>query len=260
MGEYLGEVRLFVGELLHEALLHCEGLGRPGDDLLELRFDEVGQFRSWDRTGDDPRGGRLGAGQEITGDDEVHRPVIADPVQEHVVGARIEHRADRGERGPELRIIGGEDDVRGRGDPVPEPERGPLDLRNHRDRQRPDSLEHGSEDIGEERMRVIGLDVDVRNIATGAEDLALPTDEEHANVGDRLGDLGHGGGDIAEVVRVEGVARLGSVEDDLGDRAAVLQLDLGHGCSFACPCSGGVTRCRNPARSCGRVHPRRPCP
>ena len=260
MDQHLDEVRAFIGELLDEALLHGEGLGRSGDDLLQLRFDEVGQFRGWDRTGDDPGGGRLGAGHEVSGDDEVHRPVVADPVEEHMVGTGIEHRTDRGERGPELRVLGGDDDVGGRGHSVPEPECRPLDLRDHGDRQRPDRLEDGGEDLGEEGVGIVGLDVDVRDVTAGAEDLALTADDERADVRDRLGDLGHGGGDIAQVVRVEGVAGLGSVEDDLGDRAAVLQLDLGHGCSFACPCCGDVTRCRNPARTCGRVRRRRPCP
>src|SRR5699024_751248 len=111
-------------------------------------------------------------------------------------------------------------------------------------------------------------DVDVRDVATGAEDLALTADEEHTHTRNRLGDLGHGRGDITEVVRVEGIAGLRPIEDDLGDLAAVAQLDLGHGCSFAAGHARGrltagirwgLTKCRSPARIFGRSHRFRPC-
>src|SRR5699024_2286274 len=157
---------------------------------------------------------------EITGDDEIHRPVVADAVEEDVVAAGVEHRADRGEGGAELRVNGGIDDVGGRSDAEPQPQRSALDLRDDGDRQGPDRLEDGGEDLSEESVGVIGVDVDVRDVATGAEDLALTADEEHTHTRNRLGDLGHGRGDITEVVRVEGIAGLRAVEDDLGDLAA----------------------------------------
>src|SRR5699024_12564780 len=44
----------------------------------------------------------------------IYRPVVADAVEEDVVAAGVEHRADRGEGGAELRVNGGIDDVGGR--------------------------------------------------------------------------------------------------------------------------------------------------
>src|SRR5699024_10795700 len=144
LGEQIGHARTFIGDLLHESLLQGEGLGGTGDDLLQLRLDEFGQLAGWNRAGDDPGGGRLGAGHEITGDDEVHRPVVADPVEEDMVAAGVEHRADRGEGGAELRVIGGIDDVGGRSDAEAQTQRSAWDLRDDGDRQGPDRLEDGA--------------------------------------------------------------------------------------------------------------------
>ncbi len=77
-------------------------------------------------------------------------------------------------------------------------------------------------------MGVVGLDVDGGDVATGAEHLPLTADEEDADVRHRLGDRRHRLGEGAEAAGIEGVAGLGSVEDDLGDRAAGGQADLGH--------------------------------
>src|SRR5699024_3055488 len=63
--------------------------------------------------------------------------------------------------------------------------------------------------------------------------------------------LGYGRGDMREVGRVEGIAGLRAVEDDRGDLAAVAQLDLGHGCSFA----AGHARSRPAGTRSGGVSP-----
>src|SRR5699024_7837200 len=139
----------------------------------------------------------------------------------------------------------------GRSDAEPQPQRSALDLRDDGDRQGPDRLEDGGEDLSEESVGVIGVDVDVRDVATGAEDLALTADEEHTHTRNGLGELGQGRGDITEVVRVEGIAGLRAVEDDLGDLAAAAQLDLGHGCSFA----AGHARSRPAGTRSGGVSP-----
>src|SRR5699024_6676898 len=172
-------------------------------------------------------------------------------VEEDVVAAGVEHRADRGEGGAELRVNGGIDDVGGRSDAEPQPQRSTLDLRDDGDRQGPDRLEDGGEDLGQESVGVIGVDVGVRDVATGAEDLALTADEEPAHTRNRLGALGHGRGDITEAIRVERIAGLRPIEDDLGDLAAAAQLDLGHGCS----CAAGHARSRPAGTRSGGMSP-----
>ena len=72
-------------------------------------------------------------------------------------------------------------------------------------------------------------------VGAGAEGLAAAADDDRAQVGRLGGEALEGGGEFGDEDAVEGVAHIGPVEPDAGDRAGAFDAErLGHGRRVSC--------------------------
>src|SRR5699024_7448400 len=99
----LPQATTVVADVLHEGAAGQERAGRADGGLTGLAAGELHELLRGEGTGEQAGGDGLGTGDHVAGDDEVHRTVRTQTLDEQGVPAGVEGGAQVGEGGPEGR-------------------------------------------------------------------------------------------------------------------------------------------------------------
>ena len=149
----------------------------------------------------------------------------AQALVEQRVAARVERRAERGERRADLRRVGDVNDVGRDQQAEPDAEAGAVRDGERRSGKRRHASQQRGDEPAEVPEDVVVARVDTRDVAPRAERAPLAAENQRSNAG--CFGLGVRGRQLVERTLVERIELRGCVEHDVGDVALDGEVDHG---------------------------------